>query len=66
MTQDYVPSQRRPSRDTIASKFKSENQHELTKEQIVNIDNEIQEGKEAETIVCRYVDFDVNLESLLS
>ena len=41
----------------LASKFKSENQHELTKEQIVNIDNEIQEGKEAETILCRYVDF---------
>ena len=41
----------------LASKFKSENQHELTKEQIVNIDNEIQEGKKAETILCRYVDF---------
>ena len=41
----------------LASKFKSENQHELTKQQIVNIDNEIQEGKEAETILCRYVDF---------
>ena len=41
----------------LASKFKSENQNELTKEQIVKINNEIHEGKEAEAIVCRYVDF---------
>ena len=29
----------------------------LSKEQILNMDNEIHEGKEAELIVCRYVDF---------
>ena len=29
----------------------------LSKEQILDMDNEIQEGKEAELIVCSYVDF---------
>ena len=41
----------------LASKFQRENQNVLTKEQIMNINNEIHEGKEAEAIVCRYVDF---------
>ena len=41
----------------IASKYKTANQNELSKEQIMNINNEIHEGKEAAAIVCRYVDF---------
>ena len=57
MTQDYVPSQRRPLRDTWLQTIDMGKQNMLSKEQILNIDNEIHEGKEAELIVCRYVDF---------
>lgn len=41
----------------LASNFKDNNQNMLTKEEILNLDNEIYQGKEAELIVCRYVDF---------
>ena len=59
---DYVPSQRKPLRDTWLQNIDMKKKM-LSKEQILNIDNEIHEGKEAELIVCSYVD---NLESLLS
>ena len=52
MTQDYVPSQRRPLRDTWFQNIDMEKQNMLSKEQILNIDNEIHEGKEAELINC--------------
>lgn len=52
MTQDYVPSQRRPLRDTWLQNIDMEKQNMLSKEQILNIDNEIHEGKEAELINC--------------
>ena len=58
MTQDYVPSQRRPLRDTWFQNIDMEKQNMLSKEHILNIDNEIHEGKEAELINClQYVDF---------
>ena len=49
---DYVPSQRRPLRDTWLQNIDMEKQNMLSKEQILNIDNEIHEGKEAELINC--------------
>ena len=52
MSQDYVPSQRRPLRDTSLQNIDTEKQNVLSKEQILNIDNETHEGKEAELINC--------------
>ena len=37
----------------LGFKFKHKNKYELSEEQIQNLDSELNQGKEAELIVCR-------------